>query len=89
MTKSALTDRVDDRQTYMKGIDASYRYEGYGTYTMGGARLRDLFVGRMSFADLLVLGGPGQPDMQLVLHAMVVAIENAGGKVVRISSTTS
>ena len=35
LTKSALTDRVDDRQTYMKGIDASYRYEGYGTYTMG------------------------------------------------------
>ena len=34
LTKSALTDRVDDRQTYMKGIDASYRYEGYGTYTM-------------------------------------------------------
>ena len=34
LLKSALTDRVDDRQTYMKGIDASYRYEGYGTYTM-------------------------------------------------------
>ena len=29
----ALTDRIDDRQVYMKGIDASYRYEGYGTYT--------------------------------------------------------
>ena len=34
LLKSALTDRVDDRQTYMKGIDASYRYEGYSTYTM-------------------------------------------------------
>ncbi len=39
--------------------------------------------------DLLMASGTGQPDMQLVLHAMVVAIENAGGKVVRISSTTS
>lgn len=32
--KNALTDKVDDRQVYMKGIDASYRYEGYATYTM-------------------------------------------------------
>lgn len=31
---AALTDRVADRQVYMKGIDASCRYEGYGTYTM-------------------------------------------------------
>lgn len=43
----------------------------------------------MSFADLLVLGGPDQADVQLMLHAVEVAIENAGGKVVRISSTTS
>ena len=28
----ALTDRINDRQMYMKGIDASYRYEGYSTY---------------------------------------------------------
>lgn len=35
LLKSALTDAVDDRQVYMKGIDASYRYEGYATYTMG------------------------------------------------------
>lgn len=34
LLKSALTDLADDRQVYMKGIDASYRYEGYGTYTM-------------------------------------------------------
>lgn len=26
---NALTDMVDDRQVYMKGIDASYHYEGY------------------------------------------------------------
>lgn len=34
LLKAALTDKVDDRQVYMKGIDASYRYEGYLTYTM-------------------------------------------------------
>lgn len=34
--EEALTDRVDDRQVYMKGIDASYRYEGYSTYSMEG-----------------------------------------------------
>ena len=34
LLKSALTDAVDDRQVYMKGIDASYRYEGYSVYTM-------------------------------------------------------
>ena len=34
LLKAALTDRVDDRQVYMKGIDASYRYEGYSTYSM-------------------------------------------------------
>lgn len=32
--KEALTDKVDDRQVYMKGIDASYSYEGYSTYAM-------------------------------------------------------
>ncbi len=30
----ALTDKVDDRQVYMKGIEQSYRYEGYSTYRM-------------------------------------------------------
>ena len=30
----ALTDNVNDRDVYMKGIDASYRYEGYNTYSM-------------------------------------------------------
>lgn len=28
----ALTDRVDDRTIYMKGIDHSYSYEGYNIY---------------------------------------------------------
>lgn len=36
LLKDALTSRVDDRQVYARGIDASYRYEGYATYTMGG-----------------------------------------------------
>lgn len=30
--EKALTDRVDDREIYMKGIDASYAYEGYSIY---------------------------------------------------------
>ena len=32
LLKNALTDRIDDRLVYMKGIDASYRYEGYTAY---------------------------------------------------------
>ena len=34
LLKDALTDKVNDRTIYMKGIDASYKYEGYNTYTM-------------------------------------------------------
>ncbi len=34
LIKNALTDKVNDREVYMKGIDASYQYEGYTTYTM-------------------------------------------------------
>ena len=34
LLKEALTDQVNDRRVYMKGIDASYRYEGYSTYSM-------------------------------------------------------
>lgn len=30
--KHALTDKVDDREVYMKGIDYSYYYEGYAIY---------------------------------------------------------
>ncbi len=30
--KAALTDEINDREIYMKGIDASYFYEGYTTY---------------------------------------------------------
>lgn len=32
LLKSALTDRISDREVYMKGIDASYNYEGYNTF---------------------------------------------------------
>lgn len=30
--KAALTDKVNDREVYMKGIDHSYYYEGYTTF---------------------------------------------------------
>lgn len=32
LLKSALTDKINDRDVYMKGIDASYHYEGYDVY---------------------------------------------------------
>lgn len=30
--KAALTDKINDREVYMKGIDASYHYEGYNVF---------------------------------------------------------
>lgn len=32
LLKQALTDKINDREIYMKGIDASYYYEGYTLY---------------------------------------------------------
>lgn len=32
LLKAALTDKINDRELYMKGIDASYHYEGYNVY---------------------------------------------------------
>lgn len=32
LLKQALTDRIDDRALYMKGIDVSYYYEGYSEF---------------------------------------------------------
>jgi cell filamentation protein len=32
LLKAALTDKINDREVYMKGIDASYHYEGYSVY---------------------------------------------------------
>ena len=34
LLESALTDNTNDRIVYMKGIDTSYQYEGYNTYTL-------------------------------------------------------
>ena len=34
LLKNALTNKINDREVYMKGIDTSYKYEGYNTYTM-------------------------------------------------------
>ena len=33
LLKEALTDKVDDREVYMKGIDVSYNYEGYSLFS--------------------------------------------------------
>ena len=30
--KNALTDKINDRELYMKGIDTSYHYEGYTAF---------------------------------------------------------
>lgn len=32
LLKPSLTDKINDRAVYMKGIDASYHYEGYTIY---------------------------------------------------------
>nr|VFK60794.1 MAG: cell filamentation protein [Candidatus Kentron sp. TUN]VFK70086.1 MAG: cell filamentation protein [Candidatus Kentron sp. TUN] len=34
LLRAALTDRVDDRDLFMKGIDISYYYEGYSGYSV-------------------------------------------------------
>ena len=34
LLESALTSNINDRLVYMKGIDASYHYEGYNTYSI-------------------------------------------------------
>lgn len=34
LLKNALIDASNDRLVYMKGIDASYNYEGYNTYSL-------------------------------------------------------
>lgn len=32
LLQNTLTDRINDRQVFMKGIDSSYEYEGYNAY---------------------------------------------------------
>ena len=39
LLKDALTDDINDREVFMKGIDASYSYEGYSTF-----RTEDLYI---------------------------------------------
>ena len=34
LLKKALTDKIYDREIYMKGIDASYNYEGYSIFNI-------------------------------------------------------
>jgi cell filamentation protein len=41
LLEEALTEKIDDREVYMKGIDASYNYEGYSlfkTENLGGEK---------------------------------------------------
>ncbi len=35
LLKNALTDKINDREVYMKGIDQSYYYEGYNVFKTG------------------------------------------------------
>ncbi|MBP1903837.1 cell filamentation protein [Paenibacillus turicensis] len=35
LLQAALTDKINDLEIYMKGIDASYQYEGYYMYKTG------------------------------------------------------
>ena len=35
LLKTALTDKIDDRTLFMKGIDVSYFYEGYSEFRTG------------------------------------------------------
>ena len=32
LLKQALTDKINDRELFMKGIDVSYYYEGYSEF---------------------------------------------------------
>ena len=32
LLKKALTDKIDDHEIFMKGIDVSYYYEGYSEF---------------------------------------------------------
>ena len=34
LLKNALTDKINERELFMKGIDVSYYYEGYDTYNI-------------------------------------------------------
>lgn len=34
LLQNVLTNQINDRQVFMKGIDVSYQYEGYNTYSI-------------------------------------------------------
>lgn len=34
LLQNALTNKINDREVYMKGIDVSYNYEGYNLYSI-------------------------------------------------------
>ncbi|MCI8516765.1 MAG: cell filamentation protein Fic [Hungatella sp.] len=36
LLRAALTDKIYDREVYIKGVDASYHYEGYDVYKTAG-----------------------------------------------------
>lgn len=38
LLREALTDKINDREVYMKGIDASYYYEGYNIFNTESLR---------------------------------------------------
>ena len=38
LLKNALTDKIKDREVYMKGIDISYYYEGYTAFDINNLR---------------------------------------------------
>lgn len=38
LLNSALTDKINDREIFMKGIDASYYYEGYNSFSIEDLR---------------------------------------------------
>lgn len=39
LLNNALTDKINDREVYKKGIDASYNYEGYNLYSINDLNL--------------------------------------------------
>lgn len=41
LLKSALTTKINDRLVFMKGVDASYHYEGYNAYQTGNIKFDD------------------------------------------------
>ncbi len=46
--KQALTEQIHDREIYMKGIDASYQYEGYYVYKTADLYAADKQQGRIN-----------------------------------------